>query len=107
MLTIAATYTGGGQTFTHDLAGRVYTVGAHKASYLLTSGLNNCGPGEAKLPPPDIQPTMDSNVFSGTTMRGHICFEVASNDVRSLRLYVEPPETLGGKQGKRVWFALR
>jgi hypothetical protein len=107
MLTVTATYAGGGSTLRHDLAGRISAIGKHRVPYPLASGLNNCGPGEAILPPPDIQPKLDTTLFSGTTLRGHICFEVATNDVRSLRLYVEPPLTVRGQRGKRVWFRLR
>jgi len=110
MLTVAATFAGGGQSFASgDFAGRVFVMGKHRAQYPLTSGLNGCGPGSAKLPAPDAQTAFeqDSRVYSGTTLSGHICFQVATNDVRSLRLGVSPVETLNGKRGRTVWFALR
>jgi hypothetical protein len=59
------------------------------------------------LPKPDLQAN-DSDVFSGRTVRGNVCFEIASNDAGSLRLYVDPPSTLSGRPlDKRAWFALR
>jgi hypothetical protein len=84
-------------------------IGAHKAAYPLTSGLNGCGPGEAKLPPPDLDKIIEreGQVFSGTILRGHICFEIASNDARSLSIYVNPLDTGNGPQSQRIWFALR
>jgi hypothetical protein len=110
MLAVAATFAGGGQSFVSgDFARRLFVVGIHRAHYSLTSGLNGCGPGSAKLPAPDIQETIeqDRQVFSGTTLRGHICFQVATNDVRSLRLGVSPVESLNGRRDRTVWFALR
>jgi hypothetical protein len=110
MLTIVARFAGGGQSFASmDLGGRIFVIGRHRARYPLTSGLNDCGPGEAKLPPPDAQAAfeLDRRVYSGTVLRGHICFQVARNDARSLRLGVSPVETLNGKRGRTIWFALR
>jgi len=112
MLLVTATFIGGGHAFANDLADRIYVIGKHNAPYQLTSG-NGCGPGEVYLPPPDLEYTIgrDGQVFSGRTLRGHICFEVAKNDVSSLRLYVKRPlpanAALSGQQPSLVWFALR
>ena len=79
----------------------------HTAPYRLTSGLNGCGPGSAKLPSPDLQKVieMDEAIFSGRSLHGNVCFQVAKNDVSSLRLYVEPTYEQGDVPS--VWFALR
>jgi hypothetical protein len=111
MPTVTYSYRGGGQSDVRiDFANRVFAVGRHKAPYSWDSGLNACGPGEAKLPPPDAQTKVGiggSSVFSGTSISGHICFEVAANDVSTLRLYVKPPETYPPNKKPPVYFALR
>jgi hypothetical protein len=114
MPSAVVSFRGGGSADVRlDFADRVFVIGSHRAPYHWDYGTNACGPDEAKLPPPDLQPKVGSggnSVFSGTTLSGHICFEVAKNDVSSLMLYVERPlpatATLG-QQRTRVWFALR
>lgn len=39
--------------------------------------------------------------------QGHICFEVARNDVKTLRLYVNAPDVYTTRPHHAVWFALR
>ncbi len=118
MLLAAVAFKGGGSgNVGFDFGGRVFAIGSHNAPYKWTSGLNACAPGESKLPPPDaISPAVEQDhaVFSGTTLRGHMCFEVAKNDVRSLRLYVTAHESMSGKpsvfdpnEPRPVYFALR
>src|SRR5262249_18623399 len=89
MLTISAKYTGGGEAFVQDFMTGLNVIGKHHAKYPLTSGLNGCGPGEGKLPAPDLGSVTDDQVFSGRTLTGHICFQIAANDAASLRLYYE------------------
>jgi hypothetical protein len=105
MVFISATYRGGGKANLFDLADRLNVVGVHNAPYSLTVG-NACGPGRAKLPSPDLQTRFDhyEAVFSGQTVRGNICFQIAKNDARSLILYVAVPFN-GAK--RPAWFALR
>jgi hypothetical protein len=50
---------------------------------------------------------MDKQVFSGHGLSGNICFEIASNDASSLRLYLDPTYSSSSADGGRVWFALR
>jgi len=89
-----------------NLADLFDAVGSHKATYDYAFG-NSCGPGESKLPSPDLQPTAENNepVFSGQTVSGNICFQVASNDAASLLFYVKPPSAT--PNAKPIWFALR
>jgi hypothetical protein len=110
MLAVAYSYRGGGQSnATVDFADRVFAIGKHKAPYSWASGLNACGPGSVILPAPDAQVDVEreANLFSGTTISGHICFEVAANDVSTLRLYVKPPEKYPPSKRPPVFYAVR
>ena len=109
MLFVAATYTSGGKSrfggsglpsFTDQL----FAVGKHRAIYRLTTGLSACGPSSVHLPKPDAQGNGE-DIFSGQSVRGNICFEIASNDASTLKLYVERPYNESNKP--IVWFALR
>jgi hypothetical protein len=111
MVALSARYVGGGKslfggTDLPSVTKRIKAVGIHRAEYDLQSGLNRCGPFDVHLPKPDLQANQ-SDVFSGRTVRGNVCFEIASNDATTLRLYVEPPTSFSGKTGNGVWFALR
>jgi hypothetical protein len=115
VILVAVKYSGGGQGSLGDVLGRLYAVGRHRAPYALTSGLNGCGPGEAPLTPPDLQ-TEAGDVFSGRSLQGHVCFEIAANDASTLRMYVERPinysqikslENALNAKPKVVWFRLR
>lgn len=105
MLLITATPRGDGPSSLHELAARVHVIGNRGVPYLLMSGLNGCGPGLAKLPPPDLQPLLERRDAGapGRSVRGHICFQVAETDVTSLRLYVAP--SYGEDSTETVWFS--
>ena len=91
---VALTYKGGGKDSAGALVrSEINAMGAHRASYdygsdscVAYSGLNETG-----------------DVYSGRTVRGNMCFQIAANDARSLMLYT------GGRfaNTKRVWFVLR
>jgi hypothetical protein len=107
LVKIAARYTGGGSSTFGSVVSRLSARGVHKAPYSFISGLNACGLGEAQLPEPDAGRLMDKQVFSGHGLSGNICFEIASNDASSLRLYLDPTYSSSSADGRRVWFALR
>jgi preprotein translocase subunit SecG len=107
MILVSLKYTGGGKGDAGNVVHYgLHAMGAHNATYDLVT--DSCGNA---WPKPNLQ---DAGVlFSGRSMRGNICFQIAKNDVRSLRMYtgkaadegilfVSPPEGM-----KRVWFALR
>jgi hypothetical protein len=92
---VALEYVGGGSTSITNVEPRIHVIGKHNAAYS-----NYC------IPPHEINGSgLDETVFSGHTLRGNLCFEVAQNDARTLRLYVDPLNY--PTRGRRVWFALR
>ena len=111
MLDVTFAYEGSGRSDLRlDLADRVFVVDAVGYLYGWDSGSNDCGPGEIVLPPPDAQTKVEtgSSVARGTTIEGHICFEVFKTDVSTLRLYVKPPTArVGASHARRLYFALR
>jgi hypothetical protein len=78
-------------------------MGEHNARYDLYGG---CGPGFAKLPPPDLQPVIDfhQQIYSGQSVDGNVCFQVAANDAASLLLALR---WFAQDDEHTVWFALR
>jgi len=90
MLNLSATYTGGGSSTLANF-GEFDTIGVHNFSYPLCY---------EELPPPVLQ--IFTTVYSGQSINGNICFEVASNDAASLQL-----RTYGGGSYSKTWFALR
>jgi hypothetical protein len=91
LLNLAATYTGGGSSILDDFGDKLSTVGAHNATYY-----GGCG----QVPPPAL-PVYQS-IFSGQSISGNICYEIASNDAPSLEL-----RAYASFSGGYVWFALR
>jgi hypothetical protein len=108
MVSIAATLKAGGHAPLKDLLGRLYVDGSHAAYYSPDSGDLNCA--KTATPSRLVRPLNETNtlVFSGRTVRGHLCFQIAKNDATSVVLYVDRP---GSKTSntctKQVWFALR
>jgi hypothetical protein len=96
LVLLSLTYAGGGSGDLSPFFFRLAAMGAHNARYSRTE--NGCG---NFLPPPVVE-EQGSGVFSGQTVTGNVCFQVASNDAGSLLLYV----SLSLDGGKR-WFALR
>lgn len=88
LLNLSATYEGAGSSALGE--NRFEAVGSHNFSY------DYCYQG---LPPPVLP--LYATVFSGQTVAGNICYEIASEDadVVHLRAY--------GGSGAYVWFALR
>jgi hypothetical protein len=98
------TYTGGGSSLSLSLFGvQLNAEGSHNAAYSLQE--SQCGPGEARLPEPDLQVKVENGVqvYSGQSVAGNICFQVAANDAASLLLDYH---TYSGKPAD-TWFALR
>jgi hypothetical protein len=101
MFEISATYQGGGSQSLLSLQ----TEGVHNAAYVLGDG-DGCGPGSLALPSPDLQPIIEDgrSVYSGQTVTGNVCFEVAADEADSLLFYVEGISATDAEQ--RVWFSL-
>jgi hypothetical protein len=97
LILVTLTYRGGGK----DDAGQIVNfilraVGAHGASYDTTS--DGCGIadssmsryGDARIPGVDWPaPSLEraGYLFSGRSVRGNLCFQIARNDAKSLVLY--------------------
>ena len=97
MVRLALHYVGGGKGDTNAVLGLLYAVGKHKASY--SSGQDYCG----TIPNP-----VRFEVFSGQSVVGNECWEIASNDSSTLRHFVGNPDGYSTNgYSRRVWFALR
>lgn len=91
MAQVTLTYTGGGSSNAFDNAlDRLQAEGSHNAPYAYYS----CG-----VPPAPNFESVSGDLFSGQSITGNVCFQVAVNDVDSLLAYVDAV--------KPVWFALR
>jgi hypothetical protein len=94
LVNVSLTFVGGGSSnlrdylFDHELDAE----GVHNAPYRSTG----CVP-----PPPD--PNLVGDVFSGQTVVGDLCYQIASNDADSLMLTAFEES----ENGRIVWFALR
>jgi hypothetical protein len=101
LIAVEATYVGGGKSVFagYDAGERLRAFGRHGVIY--DRSKDGCA---SHLPRPDLENNY-RDVFSGRTVRGNICFQIASNDAASLRLFVTPPLLTNG--GHQVWFALR
>jgi hypothetical protein len=93
LVLVEATYTAGGSGNPYSLLTDLEAEGAHSTLY--TNGNNGCG----SLPSPALGSS--DSVFSGQTVSGNICWQIASNDAASLKLDAVPEP---GAQG--IWFAL-
>jgi hypothetical protein len=95
MVGISLEYIGGGSMSFTNIGPRIHVIGKHNAPY-----------DTYCTPPHAINGSgLNEHVFSGHTLTGNLCFEVAKNDVTTLRLYVDPLNY--PTRGNRVWFALR
>ena len=113
MVTLAATYTGSGYAHLQELSNRLNVSGSHDVFYRADSGDIGCAAKAAKHPSAASVKTLNKknpDVFSGETVRGHLCFQIASNDVATLAFSADPP---GCKNTATVevcslhtWFAL-
>jgi hypothetical protein len=91
MAQVTLTYTGGGSSNAFDnVLDRLQAEGSHNAPYAYYS----CG-----VPPAPNFESVSGDLFSGQSITGNVCFQVAVNDVDSLLAYVDAV--------KPVWFALR
>lgn len=107
MVKLAVTYIGGGKGNLGTLATLgIHAMGKHNADY--DTGLFGEACGSA-LPKPNF--LYAGNVFSGRTVRGNVCFQIAKNDAHTLNLYTGNATNaqlhLLPAGIKRVWFALR
>jgi hypothetical protein len=112
MVSIAATYKAGGYAGIRGLLRRLYVDGSHDVFYSPDSGDLNCAAAaNAAQPDRPLNELTRSVVFSGHTVEGHLCFQIASNDAKSAVLFVNSPRCGGSKKydtcTKKVWFALR
>ena len=93
MVTVSLRLLGGGSSSAEYLANRIFAIGKHAAPYH-----SDC------IPPTPLD--RSGSVFSDQTASGNVCFEVASNDVKTLDLYVDQSQ-FGTNANNRVWFRLR
>jgi hypothetical protein len=70
---------------------RLQAAGSHNAPYAYYS----CG-----IPPAPNFEHVSGNVFSGQSITGNVCFQIAANDADSLMLSASA-------DSGHVWFALR
>jgi hypothetical protein len=76
---VTITYLGGGSaTPEQDLTWQV--VGGHRTTY---------DPGSDPCPQPGPQPSLDTYdpVYSGQSVSGYVCWQIAANDAKSLELF--------------------
>jgi hypothetical protein len=112
MVSIAATYKAGGYAGLRGLLRRLYVDGSHNVFYSPDSGDLNCAAARtvSRLDRP-LNELARRVVFSGRTVNGHLCFQIASNDANSAVLFVNSPRcgvsTKYDTCTKKVWFALR
>ncbi len=109
MVYVSLVYAGGGKADARDIVNYgLRAMGAHNATYDL--GSDSCGD---VWPKPSLQ--YAGVLYSGGRARGHVCFQIARNDSRTLMLYTGRPTdapadafVIGVPEDmKRVWFALR
>lgn len=91
LVNVSMTYQGGGSSSLPGYLLGVQAEGAGNAGY----GVDGCQP-----PPFDLNSDF-TPVFSGQTVSGNLCFEIASNDAATLLLQGR------GVDGLSAWFALR
>lgn len=92
---LTVTYVGGGKGDLLPLINNLDAAGTHDATY--TTYENGC---HAALPPPTLGDS-GFDIFSGQSVSGNICWQVASNDAASLELFI------GSGFTHTTWFALR
>jgi hypothetical protein len=91
MVNVTLTYTGGGSSNAFDnVLDGLRAQGVHKADYAYYS----CG-----TPPTPNFESVSGDLFSGQSLTGNVCFQVAVNDVSSLMVH-----QFGVSD---VWFALK
>lgn len=94
LVTLTMKYLGGGSAGSETLNLDLHLIGKHEASYSANDGC---------YPPRMVN--RQQAVFSQQSISGNACFEVAKNDLSSLRLYVG--QTRDGKPTVgSTWFAL-
>jgi hypothetical protein len=100
MLDLALTYGGGGSSSLTPLSVQWSFEGSHNFKYGYFDD-QGCGPSaDVSLPTPDLQPKIEFNqtVFSGGSVNGNICMQIASNDASTLLFNTGYPDN--------TWFAL-
>jgi hypothetical protein len=91
---VKVTNVGGGKNNTLALYDSLATIGVNNAAYV-----TGCG---AKLPPPELS-YLGTDVFSGGSVTGTVCWQIARNDQASLELFIGS----GVTYADTTWFALR
>jgi hypothetical protein len=114
LMALALTYRGGGKADAGDVVGfQLHAEGEHNSSYDPTT--DSCGeaplnPGLGQSgAPPKTSLQQVGYVFSGQSVHGGLCFQIAKNDASTLTLYTGNSSTsaLTFPGAKTVWFALR
>jgi hypothetical protein len=110
MVSVAAKFNGGGHAYVSDLFDRTFVTGLHRIAYEPDSGDLNCALSHSSRLARPLNESV-ALVFSDHGKRGHLCFAVAENDVKTLALYVDAPGCNTSRTvescAKQVWFALR
>jgi hypothetical protein len=111
MVSVSATYKGGGYKGVRGLLRRLYVAGSHAVYYSPDAGDLNCA--ATAYASHLVRPLNETGriVFSGHKAEGHLCFQIADNDARSLVLFVKRPGCGTSKKydtcTRKVWFALK
>jgi len=80
MVKVTITYNGGGSSNAFDnVLYELRAQGSHKADYTY----NSCG----TPPAPNFENAPSGDLYSGRTLTGNVCFQVAINDVSSLMVH--------------------
>jgi hypothetical protein len=101
LASVTATYTGGGSSDLAEL--NLEAMGAHNAPNNIGILDDACG----ALPPPVLNGHFQP-VFSGQSVTGKICWQIASNDAASLKLDAQTLNlaNLSKPKQNNTWFAL-
>jgi hypothetical protein len=93
---VKATYVGGGKSNTSTLLAYLSLIGVHNASYPTVT--DNCQ--GATVPAPAFS-LAGTDVFSGVTVTGNLCWQIAKNDASTVEALLG-----AGHWPQTTWFAL-
>jgi hypothetical protein len=95
LVALTLKYLGPSPTDPRDLTDYLYVIGKHEVPYLNTHCKAPNDLGDERW------------VHPGQSTSGDLCYEVASNDASTLRMYSDASLYNGMPRTKSVWFALR
>ncbi len=98
LASVKATYTGGGSASVGDV--NLDAIGVDNYTY--DAAAYSCG---IILPSPALERSQP--LFSGQSVTGNVCWQVASNDAASLKLDAHTSRVVGSGFTQSTWFALR